>query len=650
MAESSKSGSKKKISVIDPVYLKFTKGVMRAIGSMEFYEYFMDAISHADNEIQFSNRRMEKWIDRTWVNEIEATLEAFQKIVATPRNVIHEEELIVNVANAKKAGPDVVVHLAQHANLVEKFDADSGDVRPSRLMQKYREDSIGIYENRLVFTVLENAHRFVKIRHDALFSEMSDEFGAKLKIRSDMDSATEHVHMDMYLHIRDVDSALDTDGKHIGIFDRVSRLYRILTVYMNSPFAQQLAKLPRVKGKITKTNVLKKNPNYRAIVKLGEFLASYDDIGYTVNIIEQNPVVTEQFQQDIFHNVLFNYLVLKGYLEREQDRRMPVPTKEKKRALKPKFIKEIIEELTEDYDLPEVEIRKVLIEELTKEQLMKEEAAERRRLVEEQAARKKAEQERIRQEKAAEKERIRKEKEAEKERIRQEKAAEEERLKLERMQREIEENRRTKLLRKELEAFMEKLPKQLDAREAEKARKEKEKKDFEEAARLLEEAERRKIEAAEREKKRIQEEKDRIRREKQLAEEKLRLEAAERREAARLAKLAEEERLRREEEARLEAERLAKLAEEERIRREEEARLEAERQAQLAEEERLRREQDERDTAATKPYFDQVTIFMAALPQRLALRAQEEDRIRLEKEQMEAERQKRLAARAAAGK
>ena len=156
MAENKKNntGGKKKQSLIDPVYQKFTKSVLRAIGSTEFYEYFMDAIAHAENEIQFSNRRMEKWVDRTWVDNIEGSLGAFQKIIATPRNVIHEEELIVNVANAKKGGPDVVVHLAQHASLVEKYDPSTGDVRPSKLMQKYREDSIGLYENRLVYTVL----------------------------------------------------------------------------------------------------------------------------------------------------------------------------------------------------------------------------------------------------------------------------------------------------------------------------------------------------------------------------------------------------------------------------------------------------------------------------------------------------------------
>lgn len=617
MAESKKPAETKsrarKTDTIDPIYQKFSRSVIRALGSTEFYEYFMDAISKADNEIQFSNRRIEKYVDRTWVNEIEASLESFQKIISTPRNVIHEEELIVNVANAKKAGSDVVRHLAQHASLVEKYEPTNGDVRPSRLMQKYREDSIGLYENRLVFTVLENAHHFVALRCEALFASMSDEFGAKLRLRSDMESATEHVHMEMFLHIKDIDSTLDTDGKHISIFDRVSRLHRILSVYMNSPFAQQMAKLPRVKGAITKTNVLKKNPYYRTIVQLGEFLAEYDDIGYTINLIEQNPRITEGFQRDIFHNVLFNYLVLKGYLEREQDRKMPAPMKQRKQTLKPKFIKEIIEELTEDYDLPDVEIRKVLIEELTKEQLMHEEAEERRRLVEEQAQKRKEEQERIRAEKAAEKERLRQEREAEKERIRAEKAAEEERLRNERLMQQIEDNRRAKKLRAEMEHFRTRLPQQLAAREAALAKlaTDKEKEDFADAVRLMEEAEQRRKEQAERERIRRQEERERIRREKELAAEKARIEEAERLERERIAREAEEERLRREQEAKEEQERLVQLA---------------------------------KDTAGTQEYYQEVMIFSRSLSQRLAMRAAQEEEVRRQKEAREAERSKRRAS------
>ena len=590
-----------KKSLIDPLYQKYTKSVIRALGSTDFYEYFMDCVARAETEIQFSNRKMIKTVDLSWVDAVEETLNAFQTITSSPRNVITEEELIVNVANAKKAGSDVVRHLAQHASLVEKFDPDEGDVRPSKLMQKYREDSIGLYENRLVFTTMEMAFMFVKIRHDALFGAMSDEFGAKLRYNTTMESATEMIHMETFMHIKEVDDILKTDEKNREVFERISRAYRVLSVLLNTPFAQQLAKLPRVRGTITKTNVLKKNPSYKKIVALYDFLRNYDEIGYSIKVVEQSPEVNEILQRDIYHNVLFNYLVLKGYLEDEKDRQIPASTKSKSRVLKPKFIREIIEELTEDYDLPEVEIRKVLIEELTKEQLMKEEAAERRRLVEEQAQRKREEAERIRKEKEAERERIRKEKEAEKERLRQEKVAEEERLYQERMERETEERRRSKIINKELAYFLEHLQEQLDAREAAAAKKAAELQEFEDAVQILEEAEQRKLEAEEREKKRKKEERDRVRRDKQLAIE--RAEQAER------------------------------------------ERLEQERLAREAEEERLRREADQRDTAGTAAYREEITIFIAELAGRKQLRQEEVERTRKAREEWERSRRQRLAAR-----
>ncbi len=619
--KTSKAADKKKTSLIDPLYQKYTKSVIRALGSSEFYAFFMDAVSHAENQFQFSNRKLQKTVDVNWVDAIESALEPMQNIISNPRNVIREEELVVNVANAKKAGSDVVRHLAQHAQLVEKFDDARGEVRPNRLMQKYREDSTSLYENRLVYTVLENAYQFVKIRHDALFSAMSDEFGAKLRVNSAMDSATEHVEMEMYLHIKEIEGTLQTDEKNRDIFERISRMYRVLSVYMTSQFAQQMSRLPRVKGNITKTNVLKKNPNYRKIVQLMDFLKEYTDIGYTIRVVEQTPEINETFQRDIYHNILFNYLILKGYLEDEKDRNVPVPAKTRKRALKPKFIKEIIEELTEDYDLPDVEIRKVLIEELTKEQLMAEEAEERRRLVEEQERRKREEEERIRLEKEAEAERIRKEKEAEAERIRLEKEAEEQRRRLEQMERENEDRRRSAIFQEELTRFQDRLPQQLEAREAAARKRQKELEEFEEAARLLEEQERRKQEEAEREKKRRAEERERIRREKQLAEERKRKEAQEL-----------EERILREEQERLEKERQKKLAEEAAAREAEERRL---------------REQEEQDTAVTQPFADQITVFLADLPQRLALRQQQQEQRRLEQEQWEQERKRRLAQRAA---
>ena len=562
MAENSKNNMPKKQGeeLADALFKKYVRSTIRTLGSTEFYNSFMNAMANAQNEIQFSNRRMEKIVDTEWVEAVEQVLPAFQGIIENPRNVIREDELIVNVANARKTGSDVVRHLATHAGLVEDFEEDTGYVRPNRVMQKYREDSIGqVYENRVVFTALENAYQFVKIRYDALLEAMSDEFGAKLKFKTDMESATEAVHMDMFLHIRDIDGVLDTDDKNREIFNRISRLYRILFTNMNSHFAKHMAKYPRIKGTLTKTNVLKKNKNYRAIMELLEYLRGYDNIGYTIKVIEQNPTIDEEFEANIYRNTMFQYLLLKNHLERDKDRRLPAPVKEKKRTLKPKFIKEIIEELTEDYDLPDVEIRKVLIEELTKEQLLREEAAERRRLVEERAAQKAAEKARLKQQQEEEKEKRRQEREAEKERQRLEKEAEEQRRYIERMEREQEDRRRSRIFKKDIERFLkdfeERLYERNSALEQEKISTE----DFEDAAYILEETERISREQAAIKRQRRRDELDRLHRLELEEQERILAEAEAERERLRLAKIQEENLLKIQEQQRLEEERAQQL-------------------------------------------------------------------------------------------
>ena len=511
MAEAKKPRKNQKKATIDAVYAKYTRSVIRTLASTEFYDFFMDVISRADNEIQFSNRQCVKVIDPKWVEALEASLSGFQNIIANPRNIIREEELIVNVANAKRGGQDVVRHLAQHGHLVSDYNYDTYEVRPNNLMQKIRDDSNDLYENRLVFTVLESAHHFVRVRYDALFDVMGDEYGVKLKMQSDLECATEDIHFDMSMHIKQKDSALETDEKSGDILGRVARLYRLLTMFMNSPFAQQMARLPRVRGAITKTNVLKKNPDYKAVVKLWECLSEYEEVGYAMKIREQSNAISEEFQRDLFHNVMFNYIVLKGYLEEEEDRLVPAALKERKRTLKPKVVREIIEELTEDYDLPDVEVRKVLIEQLTKEQLMQEEAAERRRLVEEQERQRKEAEAQAKLERELEKDRIRQEKAAEKERLRREKEAEEERQRALRYEQEAEDYRRAKLYNKELERFRNHLPDQLEKRlkEAEKL-KNTPKSDFADAVEELEAAEQRRLARAEQERRRLAAEQERM--------------------------------------------------------------------------------------------------------------------------------------------
>lgn len=609
-------------ATVDKMYEAYTRSVIRAVSSHEFYRFFLSACAQGDNVFQFTNRYTKKAVDTIWVEKLEEAAPAFAALTGVRigdqlekeyakkgvQIALKIDEIVVEVGRARRMSNDVVRQLAHHSEQVDNYDVETGRVKPNRLMQKITEETFTNYENRVAYTAMELAFQTIRNRHEALFGNMPDDVGAKLKIQSDMEIGMENVHMDMFMSIRQKDDVMATDAKNREIFDRISRLYRLYSMFMHTPFAKELQSRERVRGHIVKTNVLKKNKMYKKITDTLEFLWKYTDVGYAMAVVEQSRQVDETMQIQLFNNIFFNYLALKGYLENEDGRQIPETMKERKRTIKPKFIKQIIEELTEDYDLPDVEVRKVLIEELTKEQLMHEEAEERRRLVEEQARKKKEEEQRIRQEKAAEAERIRQEKAAERERIRREKEAQRELERVERIEREAEDRRRSGMFRKEIEEFKDSLENQMIFRQENIRKIEAEKEDFADAVQLLEEAEARKQAEAERERIRKRELREQARREKER----------------------EEERIRQEKQAEL-------------------ARIQAEKEEQeeiaRAQEEQRRRERMEKDLAQLQPEVWEMEQFRFQLEDRKALRAQSIEQQKNQKADWEAERARRREAR-----
>lgn len=619
MAEDAKS-TESGTATVDKLYEAYTRSVIRAVSSHEFYRFFLSACGRGSNTFQFTNRYTRKAVDTLWVERLEDAVPAFAALTGVRvgdqlekeyakkgvQIALKVDEVVVEVGRAKKISNDVIRQLSHHSEQVDNYDVATGKVTPNRLMQQITEETFTNYENRVAFTALELAFQTIRNRYEALFGQMPEDIGAKLKVNSDLEIANETVHLDMFLSIKQKDGVLETDEKNKEIFDRISRLYRLYSMFMHTNFAKELQTKARIKGHIVKTNVLKKNKMYKKIADTLEFLWKYTDVGYAMTVVEQSRQIDETMQLQIFNNIFFNYLSLKGYLENEDGRQIPEAMKERKRTIKPKFVKQIIEELTEDYDLPDVEVRKVLIEELTKEQLMHEEAEERRRLVEEQAKKKKEEEQRLKEEKAAEAERIRQEKAAERERIRREKEAQKELERVERIERESEDRRRSGLFRKEVEAFRDKLPERMELRQESLRKEAIAKQDFADAAKLVEEAEERKRAEAERERIRKKELKEQQRREKELEAERLRQE---------------------------------KLAEE--------ARIQAEKEAEEA---RIRAEQLARDRDVLAPEIEELDRFAGALEARKALRAETIARAAAEQAAWEEERARRRAARRAAGK
>ena len=54
MAEKEKDNislDEEQAALVDPIYQKFSKGVIRALGSTDFYQYFMDAMLFGEEDL-----------------------------------------------------------------------------------------------------------------------------------------------------------------------------------------------------------------------------------------------------------------------------------------------------------------------------------------------------------------------------------------------------------------------------------------------------------------------------------------------------------------------------------------------------------------------------------------------------------------------
>ena len=540
---------------LEELYLKYRNKISRHLENDSYFQYMFELIKSGENVLQQTNRVLHKNIDEKWLTVIEDTIPDIDAIISHPRRFIATEENVVPIELARKIGAESVRHLAQNTKYMT--DIKDGQVVPKKILNVASEEGFDLYENRFINTLIAKLASFINKRTDILFWSTGDERFSTLKLDSTVEDDYEEIKYKLEISIKSKQSYMETDTQNMEIFKRIGYIRHIVKEFQRSNFVELMKGTAQTKSPIQLTNLMMEDPHYKNCYALWTFLEGSDDVGYTIDTKETALDFDEEYLYQLYSNMLLNYTVFKSILSYDP-RRIEDASPKHRKVLKPKFIKQIVEEFVDDYDIPDVEIRKVIIEEITKAQaeIEKQRYLKEKTAKEESKAREKAriakekakEKERIAKEKAKEKARLEKEKQKakEKERLAKEKAKEKERLAKEK-EKAKEKERLIKKKAKEKERLFKEAAKarekgrqQLEkAKEKERLAKEKakEKERLAKEAELAREKERQQREKA-KEKERLAKEAEKSRLAKELAKakEKERLEAAKAKEKERLAK------------------------------------------------------------------------------------------------------------------
>lgn len=266
-----------------------------------------DFVSSISSEAGISSSVTNEKINNEWILKIKESVPYIDKIFADPKRFIKTEEEILNIEKIKKVSTESVKHLVKHADFVDEFDPTTGYVRPSKILNVFKEDTFNTYENRFIFTLVEYIATFLDIMERkirTLSDSLSDKF--EYKSRSDINGET----VDYKFQI----SAFKEINRTDDTLEDILYCKRFLLGWKQSELYKTLQKerVVRVTSPIKRTNVILKNPNFQIAAKLWDYLHKYQYIldDEVVPRMDLNDI-PDDFKKRMENTFLSNYYIMK---------------------------------------------------------------------------------------------------------------------------------------------------------------------------------------------------------------------------------------------------------------------------------------------------------------------------------------------------
>ncbi len=354
------------------VYDDYSDDILKAYGKMtgqadgnieddKYYKYFYNLLETGRNYVKYSYVRLIKEVDETWVNAIEEAMPSLQHVVLNPRKFIEEEREVVNIAMARNITAESVRHLLAHSNYIDEYRKD-GTVIPNKILNIYKEESLNTYENRFICTLIAELQFFINKRFDAIFEASKDELGVNFEVDSSIDNYTETIDYSLQIKIRDKQTDTENEFENKDVFARIIQLHRNINMLVGTEFVATMRRFPPVKHPIVKTNAIAKNRDYKACHKLWNFIHSYNQVGFKVDLVKQDPNISKSFEKDIYNSFVWNYAMLHNYME-ESDV-IDINRESRKKELDMPGIRRLLEEIVAGTDIPDNNLRKLVDTEL----------------------------------------------------------------------------------------------------------------------------------------------------------------------------------------------------------------------------------------------------------------------------------------------
>ena len=250
-------------------------------------------------------------VDLEWLEIMEETVRYLDNIYRNPNRFIVNEEEIVNVEKARKVTVETIKHLSRHTNFIQEI-SDKGEVRPSKILNINKDESFNTYENRIIYTLIQNMMSFIEIKKKNLVSSSSLKDVKKCEYNATSKVGAEKININLSMDTKLGFKKNVGTNENGSLEERIERLEYQIKDLTNSDVYKTLVKahVARVIPPIKKTNLVLKNVNFQYAMKLWDYLQS--NVADKDKRVKSNKVYENDFElKNMFDDTfLLNYLVV----------------------------------------------------------------------------------------------------------------------------------------------------------------------------------------------------------------------------------------------------------------------------------------------------------------------------------------------------
>lgn len=208
--------------------------------------------------------------DTSWIDMVEECIPNLDNIIRNPRRFIVQEENIVPIEKAKVVTEESIRHLAQHTSMIQEVQED-GTVIPLKLLNVYREETVDLYENRFIKSLVDNLYTFVNNKLNESDQRSYAKVESTVSYSGLMKKKGEEVEVNLQLKSKK-DTEIDASKDGHSLEERISHIKDIVSAFRGSTFIKSLKESSPVRSPIRKTNVILKEQNFIKALELWEYL------------------------------------------------------------------------------------------------------------------------------------------------------------------------------------------------------------------------------------------------------------------------------------------------------------------------------------------------------------------------------------------